>query len=316
MREMAPGSRREPRVSLVFYFREGAKIVVPGPEPRVVGRTWPADVVVDDPSVSRTHARFFVAPDAASSSRTWARPTVRGSTACPSRAVETKQIVRVDGDRDLAVDVRVIAATHRDLEKMCAENTCRWDLFYRLHGVTVALPPLRERIDEVRPLADGFMREANRDNARYVRAIDDAAMSALLHWQWPGNIRELKNVVERAVVIARSDVVTLDDLPERLRAGGGAGAAAPAPTSDAASAPVFPSGAPAGAPDLRAVDPALDDKERLRLEMQRYETDLIVAALAQANGNVTAAAQALKIPVRTLTHKMQALGIRKRSDPA
>ena len=63
MREMAPGSRREPRVSLVFYFREGAKIVVPGPEPLVVGRTWPADVVVDDPSVSRTHARFFVAPD-------------------------------------------------------------------------------------------------------------------------------------------------------------------------------------------------------------------------------------------------------------
>jgi hypothetical protein len=63
LREVAPGSRREPRVSLVFYFREGAKIVVPGPEPFVVGRTWPADIVVDDPSVSRTHARFFVSPD-------------------------------------------------------------------------------------------------------------------------------------------------------------------------------------------------------------------------------------------------------------
>ncbi|MBX3258747.1 MAG: FHA domain-containing protein, partial [Labilithrix sp.] len=63
MRELAPGSRREPRVSLVFYFRDGAKIVVPGPTPLVVGRSWPADVVVDDPSVSRAHARFFVGPD-------------------------------------------------------------------------------------------------------------------------------------------------------------------------------------------------------------------------------------------------------------
>ncbi|MDB5220125.1 MAG: two component, sigma54 specific, transcriptional regulator, Fis family [Myxococcaceae bacterium] len=572
LREVAPGSRREPRVSLVFYFREGAKIVVPGPEPLVVGRTWPADIVVDDPSVSRTHARFFVAADGGVvfedlgstngtrlngaptprgriapgdevrvgdvsvalhvlstvagvqgllgydlflrllddelvRARTFMRPVsllmigarapghplrtwvpalleqlrpvdraavyaadavlvalpettraladalgatlvaadpalrfgaatfpdagatvdelldaartamvqgagapasatpsspaspkmrevwdmidrvapsvlpvlVQGETgtgkevvaralharstrkdgplrsvncaAIPSnlvesvlfghekgaftgaerttkglfeqahggtlmldevgelpaaaqaallRVLETKQLVRVGGDRELSIDVRVVAATHRDLEKMCAENAFRWDLFYRLHGVTIALPALRERTEEIRPLAESFLRDACRDNARTVRAIDDVAMSALLQWHWPGNVRELKNVVERAVVIARSDVVTLDDLPERLRPPSSASALAPALASPPAPAP---------ASDL-------DYKERLRLEMQRYETTLIADALTRANGNVTAAAQALKIPVRTLTHKMQALGIKKRIDPA
>ena len=221
------------------------------------------------------------------------------------RVLETKQIVRVGGDRDVAVDVRVIAATHRDLEKMCSEGAFRWDLFYRLHGVTLALPALRERTEEIQPLSAAFLRDACRDNARVVRSIDDAAMSALMRWHWPGNVRELKNVVERAVVIARADVVTLDDLPERLR-----------PTAtDAAANPVRPS-APSPPSPATAVDPALDYKERLRLEMQRYETDLIVDALTRAGGNVTAAAQALRIPVRTLTHKMQALGIKKRFDQA
>jgi DNA-binding NtrC family response regulator len=137
-------------------------------------------------------------------------------------------------------------------------------------------------------------------------------MAALTSWHWPGNVRELKNVVARAVVIARSDLVTLDDLLERMRT-----STAAAPSDGRGSMPG--AAAPGQAPGVLPQPPAhanLDYKERLRLEMDRYETNLIVDALSRAGGNVTAAAQALEIPVRTLTHKMQALGIKKRSDPA
>jgi DNA-binding NtrC family response regulator len=244
------------------------------------------------------------------------------------RVLETKTLVRVGGDRDVDVDVRVVAATHRDLERMCQAGTFRWDLFYRLHGVTIELPPLRERADEVMRLAEVFLRDACRDNGRAVRGFDASASSALLAWRWPGNIRELRNVVERAVVIARGDVVTGEDLPERVRHA--ATAREPSPPrpspSGAGAAPAVvgthppPSASPpsssydAPPANVSAVDPSVDYKERLRREMNRYETQLIVDALSRAGGSVTAAAQALKIPVRTLTHKMQQLGIKKRHD--
>ena len=234
-----------------------------------------------------------------------------GAQAALLRVLETKQLVRVGGDREVAVDVRVVAATHRDLERMSEEGSFRTDLYYRLQGVTIVLPPLRERRDEIRPFAEAFLVDACRENARSLRGIDDNAMAALMAWRWPGNVRELKNVIERAVVVARGDVVSPDDLPERVRSAGATGAVS--------AAVAIPSGAPpaAGPPGQGApapIDPSLDYKERLRLEMQRYETQLIVDALTRAGGNVSAAAQSLKIPVRTLTHKMQTLGIKKRFD--
>ncbi len=243
-----------------------------------------------------------------------------GAQAALLRVLETKKVMRLGGDREIAVDVRVVAATHRDLEAMGREGTFRSDLYYRLHGMTIAVPPLRERKDEIGPLAEAFLRDAARDNARAVRAFDPAAMAALLRWGWPGNVRELKNVVERGVVIARGDVITLEDLPERVRetsvtADGSlvppAHVSAPPPPAMPVAPPFAPAAA-AAAPAATVIDPSVDYKERLRLEMQRYERDLIVNALAAAAGNVTAAAQSLKIPVRTLTHKMQALGIKKR----
>jgi DNA-binding NtrC family response regulator len=271
--------------------------------------------------------------------------------------------VRVGGDREIVVDVRVVAATHRDLEAMCHEGTFRSDLFYRLHGVTIHLPALRERQDEIRPLAEAFLRDACRENGRHVRGIADDALNALVRWRWPGNVRELKNVVERAVVVARGDVVTLADLPERMRdassgpsalhrtslpgststndstGGSGIGSAQP-PTPHAPAPPggfvppqqppyppqqpPYPPQQPGHPPAQQAGgyapppgpadDPSLDYKERLRIEMQRYEKQMIVDALTRANGSVSAAAQALKIPLRTLTHKMQVLGIKKRFD--
>lgn len=243
-----------------------------------------------------------------------------GAQAALLRVLETKRLVRVGGDREIQVDVRVVAATHRDLEAMAAQNTFRMDLYYRLQGVTLVVPPLRERPDEVRPLADAFLRDACRENGRTVRGFDPMALAALGRWRWPGNVRELKNVVERAVVIARGDVITLADLPDRLReaeSGGGGfaarGSVAPQPAASGpsvAAPPVPPSSPVVDEPN----DGSVDYKERLRREMSRYERQLIVDALARAGGNVTNAATALKIPVRTLTHKMQALGIKKKFD--
>ena len=247
-----------------------------------------------------------------------------GAQAALLRVLETKKLMRIGGDREIAVDVRVVAATHRDLEAMGREGTFRSDLFYRLHAMTIAVPPLRDRKDEIGPLAEAFLRDAARENARAVRSFHPAAMAALLRWSWPGNVRELKNVVERGVVIARGDVITVEDLPERVRETSATGdgsvppghSSAPPPSPGASAPPPFvapPAFGPAAAPGP-VIDPSVDYKDRLRLEMQRYERELIVNALAAAGGNVTAAAQALKIPVRTLTHKMQALGIKKRFD--
>lgn len=225
-----------------------------------------------------------------------------GAQASLLRVLETKHITKVGGDREIKVDVRVVAATHRDLEAMSREGLFRKDLYYRLHGVTIEVPPLRERKDEIGPLAEAFLRDAIRENGRSVRGFDPEARAALLRWSWPGNVRELKNVVERGVVIARGDMITLDDLPERIRE-----------TSIVSSASI-PPGAQPPQMSSHGLDADVDYKERLRREMQRYERELITNALSAAGGNVTEAAKALKIPVRTLAHKMQTLGIKRRFD--
>jgi transcriptional regulator with GAF, ATPase, and Fis domain len=217
------------------------------------------------------------------------------------RVLETKRLMRVGGDREIEVDVRLVAATHRDLEAMAAEGAFRSDLLYRLNTVVVFLPPLRERPEEIDALVATFVAEANKTSARAVTGVDDAARAALHAWTWPGNVRELKNVIDRAVVIARRDRIGLDDLPERLRA-----------THDAA--PV----APAAAPDEDAPPPAvrlgagIDFKERVKEQTRAYETELILAALKESGGNQTEAARLLGMPVRTFTHKLKELGIKKK----
>ena len=202
------------------------------------------------------------------------------------RVLETKKLVRIGGDRELDVDVRVGAATHRDLEAMCEAGAFRRDLLYRLNAVVVDLPPLRERREEIEPLATAFLAEANASSGRAVRGFEPAALERLEGWSWPGNVRELKNAVERAVVIARGDLVTEGDLPARLRE------PAPSRAPESPSAPV-------------------DFKERVRQQTRALETEMIVEALRRAEGNQTEAARLLKMPVRTLAHKMKELGIKK-----
>jgi len=154
----------------------------------------------------------------------------------------------------------------------------------------------------VLPLAELFLREANKESGRTVRAIDTRAQRLLEGYRWPGNVRELRNVIDRAVVVTRGDVITADDLPERVRA------SSPLP-SEAPSAPSPSTSAPPGD------DALLDYKERVRQKMQAYETELIVQALERHGGNQTEAAKALQMPVRTLAHKIQQYGIKKKFTP-
>jgi two-component system, NtrC family, response regulator AtoC len=220
-----------------------------------------------------------------------------GELAAPAQAallrvLETKQLTRVGGEKELEVDVRVLAATHRDLEAMVDAGRFRQDLLYRLNTVTLRIPPLRERVDEIRPLAERFLKEARRQAGSDVRSIDPRALAALDAYSWPGNVRELRNVIERAVVLAAGSTITLDDLTDRVRGG-----------SRAAAAVV----------DLESRDPA-DEPGDYKEHVRRYEAELIVRALHKANGNQTEAARALNLPLRTLVHKIQSYGIKKKFD--
>ncbi len=207
------------------------------------------------------------------------------------RVLETKKLMRIGGDREIDVDVRVVAATHRDLESMCDSGTFRRDLLYRLNAVVLELPPLRDRKDEIEPLANAFLAEANAQSARHIRGFDDAAMDLVKRFAWPGNVRELRNAIERAVVIARGDVITEADLPARMRE-----SRTSARPSSAA---------------LAGADDATDFKERVKQQTRTFESEVIVEALRRAGGNQTDAARLLRMPVRTLAHKMKELGIKK-----
>ena len=205
------------------------------------------------------------------------------------RVLETKRVTRVGGEKEIEVDVRVIAATHRDLEGMVEAGRFRQDLLYRLNTVTLRIPPLRERVDEIRPLAERFLKDARRQAGSDVRTIDARAMAALESYGWPGNVRELRNVIERAVVLAEGEAITPADLTDKVRGG---------------------TRALAGEPEVGADEPPGDYKEHVR----RYEAELILRALHKANGNQTEAARALNLPLRTLVHKIQTYGIKKKFD--
>jgi transcriptional regulator with GAF, ATPase, and Fis domain len=132
------------------------------------------------------------------------------------RVLESKEVRRVGGKSTLHLDVRVIAATHCDLEKMVKEGTFRQDLLYRLNAVALEVPPLRDRPEDLGPLIEQFLAEANASSQRPAVGLDRDAMQVLLRYAWPGNVRELRNVVERAVVVA-DEKVTASDLPDRIR---------------------------------------------------------------------------------------------------
>lgn len=206
-----------------------------------------------------------------------------GAQAALLRAIETRRITRVGASTELAVDVRIVAATHCDLDAMVEDGTFRQDLFFRLNGVKLDVLPLRERSDEIEALVRLFVDRARQEWGARVRDVTREAMEVILRYGWPGNVRQLKNAVERAVLLCTSDSIGVSDLPDYVFEV----AAQKSETRPPVSA----------LPDLG-----------LREQMLKYERALIEEALRRAAGNRRAAAKLLRIPVRTFFRKMRAPG--------
>ncbi len=234
------------------------------------------------------------------------------------RAIQESEFERVGGVKTLQVDVRLIAASNRNLEDDIKEKRFREDLYYRLNVVPVPLPALRERIGDLPLLIDHFVERCNERLGKTVRGFSAEALDVLSTYGWPGNIRELENLVERMVLFASSEEIGPDDLPDTFNEG-----AAPAPNSDdAAGGAAHPPGEgepPAGGEEnnderllrlpLKAL--GLDLKEAVRAGSRLVEEALITEALEQTQGNVTRSARLLGISRRSLQSKMKELGLRE-----
>jgi DNA-binding NtrC family response regulator len=206
------------------------------------------------------------------------------------RFLEEKAFRRLGGTSDIKVDVRVIAATNRDLEQQVRDGKFREDLYYRLNVLRIAIPPLRERGDDVVLLAEHYARVFSKDFRKPVRGLTDNARHALLAYGWPGNVRELRNVVERAVLLAEGPTLDAGDF-EGL-----------APVRSQAD-PVGPLDPPAGGITLPQEGLRLDDVER----------QLITLALERTRGNQTRAAALLGLHRDQIRYRMEKYGLLKAS---
>lgn len=226
------------------------------------------------------------------------------------RVLQEREFEPVGSDETIRVDVRLIAATNRDLEQMLEQGQFRQDLYYRLNVVSLTLPPLRERPDDLVDLVFYFLSRAGQRARKQIRQIEPAALAALEQHTWPGNIRELENVIERAVVLAESDVVTLSDLPPAIRNRAAAAESAAAklvPVQEPSQAGTYQSAASGRAPvsgvpsyrNLSATPAAIpEDEERILRE-----------SLRRANGNKARAARSLNLPRSTFFSKCRKYGI-------
>lgn len=226
------------------------------------------------------------------------------------RVLQESEFERVGGIKTIRVDVRLVAATNRDLKREIGAGSFREDLFYRLNVVSIALPALRERRSDIPPLVNYFIAKFNTRLRKSIDGVEPEALDRLCSYGWPGNIRELENVIERAVLFADGSRIRLEDLSEEVRVNGPNLPAAP--SSSAAAE------APRGATNAQAAvgDPADGLKEQVKAAMSRLEKQLIVRALEQTQGNVTHAARLLKISRKGLQLKMKELGLRERDPEA
>jgi DNA-binding NtrC family response regulator len=233
------------------------------------------------------------------------------------RVLQESEFERVGGIKTIHIDVRLVAATNRDLKREIAAGAFREDLFYRLNVVSIALPALRERRADIPSLVQYFIAKFNTRLRKSVEGVEPDALERLISYPWPGNIRELENVIERAVLFADSLKIRLEDLSEEVRGGatGLLGSAAVGAAFGAAAgglANEVPSSGPASG-DEKA--PSTDGlKEQVKAAMSRLERELIIRALRQTQGNVTHAARLLKISRKGLQLKMKELNLRER-DP-
>jgi two-component system response regulator PilR (NtrC family) len=194
------------------------------------------------------------------------------------RVIQEREIRRVGDTRDQKVDVRLIAASNRELTKAVTDGTLREDLFYRLNVIPIHLPPLRERREDIAPLVAHFVRKIGREIGKEVKGVNPETLAILEHYHWPGNIRELENVIERAIVLGSADTLEPEALPPTLTV--------PKETQDVGIE------IPVGGVDLEET-------------LDRIERRYIQLALERTAGVQTRAAELLKVSFRQFRYKLQ-----------
>jgi DNA-binding NtrC family response regulator len=203
------------------------------------------------------------------------------------RVIQEKEFMRLGSVETVKVDVRIIAATNADLHKLMAEQRFREDLYYRLNVITIQLPPLRRRREDIPLLVQHFLQKYSEENKRRVREVTPDAMRILMDHAWPGNVRELENTIERAVVLCTGDRITPELLPDYLRY----------PTRTDQPATVVPA-----------------DGISLKDAVSNYERTMILQSLELANGVQKRAAELLQVKPSTLNEMMKRLGIHTKSN--
>jgi DNA-binding NtrC family response regulator len=197
------------------------------------------------------------------------------------RVIQEREFRRLGGLENIKVDVRIIAATNSDLQAAVQSGAFRDDLYYRLNVIVIKIPPLRERPDDIPLLAEHFVKKYGEENQRSGLSLDPSAMKALMDYEWRGNVRELENVIERAVVLSPGNNITADIFPKNVT--------------------------------MRRLE-SLPDFSRETVSLKQmvgnYEKDIILAALQKTNGNQKKAAQLLSVNPTTLSEKLKRLGIR------
>jgi transcriptional regulator with PAS, ATPase and Fis domain len=200
--------------------------------------------------------------------------------------LQEKEIRRVGGVKEIGVDVRVLAATNRDLLKMAEEKRFREDLYYRLNVLSIDIPPLRERRTDIPVLMEYFLKKHTRGSDRKVTIAPDAK-KLLLDYSYPGNVRQLESALERAILLSENDTVTLDDLPPEMIQSRSAGGAVSASGSDLFKLP--PDG----------------------VNFEDVERSLIMQAMDRTDNNITKSAKLLGLTFRTLQYRLEKFGFKK-----
>ena len=203
------------------------------------------------------------------------------------RVLQEQKFERLGGTETLAVDVRVISATHRDLEEEIEKGRFREDLFYRIKVVNIKLPPLRSRKSDVPLLANRFVHYFSEKHQKGVMSVSNEAMKSLMSYHWPGNVRQLKNVIESAVVLSDGEIIDAKDIPEEPGASEKSGVAA------------------------RNIDYSISFRDAKRIVIEDFERDFIKKKLEEFSGNVSRAAEALDMHRQNLQQKIRDLKINK-----
>ena len=214
------------------------------------------------------------------------------------RILHEKVFSPVGANQEIKADVRIVAATNRPLEQMIKDGRFRSDLFYRLNILPIMLPPLRDRREDIPTLADYMIRKFNKLHGRTIKKIEKDALNALRLYNWPGNIRELENVIEHAFILENSDVITLQSVPEKISV---VLEEHKVPSTEDAHDSEEPRGAHSDFSELNY--PALKE---------RFEREFIIRALKAFDGRINQTAALTKMTKVTLLRKLEKYGINPR----